>query len=56
MPLTKKDRKMESNFEREYGDRGKSIYYATMNKAISKGRPYNTPESRKLAKKRRRHK
>lgn len=52
MPLSKKDRDMESNFERQYGDEGKSVYYATLNKRINQKRPINTPESRKLAKKR----
>ena len=56
MPLTKKDRDMERNFERQYGDEGKSVYYATLNKRINEGRPINSPESHHVAKKRRHHK
>lgn len=53
MPLSGKDRKMESSFEKQYGDRGESVFYATLNKAINKGRPIKVPESRRLAAKRR---
>ena len=56
MPLTGKDRKMEQSFERGYGSDGKSIYYATLNKRINQGRPINSPESRKLANKRKHRK
>lgn len=56
MPLSKKDRDMESNFEKQYGGRGKSVYYATLNKRINEGRPINTPESRHVAAKRKHHK
>ena len=56
MPLSKKDKDMESNFERQYGDEGKNAYYATLNKRINEGRAINSPESRKLAKKRKHHK
>ena len=53
MPLGKKDKKMKANFEREYGpEGGERAYYATINKHISTGRPINTPESHKMAKKR----
>jgi hypothetical protein len=52
MPLSKKDRKMKANFDRQYGEDGKSIYYATLNKRINEGRPINTPESKHVASKR----
>ena len=55
MPLSKKDRDMEGNFEREYGDKGKSIYYATLNKRINEGRAIKSPESRHVASKRKHH-
>jgi hypothetical protein len=56
MPLSGKDREMESSFERQYGDRGKSVYYATLNKRINEGRPINTPESKHVASKRKKRK
>lgn len=52
MPLTGKDKQVESNFEKEYPGRGKQVFYATMNKAISRGRTPNLPEARRLARKR----
>ena len=55
MPLSEKDRDMERSFERQYPGRGKSVYYATLNKRINEGRAINSPESRKLAKKRKHH-
>lgn len=55
MPLTKKDRRMESSFEKQYPGRGKEVYYRTLNKRISEGRPINSPESRHVAAKRRKH-
>lgn len=54
MPLSEKDREMEGSFERQYGGRGKSVYYATINKRINEGRPINTPESKHVASKRKR--
>lgn len=54
MPLSKKDRDMEQSFERRYGNRGKRVYYATLQKRISEGRPIDSPESRKLSRKRKR--
>jgi len=56
MPLTGKDRRMEQAFTDRYGSEGKSVYYATLNKRINEGRPINTSESRRLAKKRKHHK
>ena len=54
MPLGKKDKKLKRHFTSEYGDKeGKKIMYATINKRISEGRPIDTPESRKMVKKRR---
>lgn len=38
MPLTKKGMKIEAAFEKEYGaKKGKSIFYATVNKGKIKG-------------------
>lgn len=56
MPLTGKDKQVESNFEREYPGRGKEVFYRTMNKAISRGKTPNLPEARRLAKKRKHQK
>lgn len=54
MPLEKKDRKILGSMQRDYGaERGKSIYYATLQKHINEGKPINTPESKRLAAKRR---
>lgn len=38
MPLSKEGRKVEGKFEKEYGKKGKSIFYATKSKskALSK--------------------
>lgn len=55
MPLSKKDHDMERNFEKQYGSRGKSVYYAVLNKRINEGRPINSPESRHVEKKRKHH-
>ena len=55
MPLSEKDRDMERSFERQYPGSGKSVYYATLNTRINEGRAINSPESRKLAKKRKHH-
>lgn len=52
MPLTGKDKHVEGNFERQYGKDGKSVFYATMNRDISRGKTPNLPEARRLAKKR----
>lgn len=39
MPLTKSGKKMEGNFEKEYGEKkGKKYFYATENKMKSKGK------------------
>lgn len=56
MPLTKKDRKLKRSFDDSYGDDGKRVMYATLNKRINEGRPINVPESKRLAAKRRHHK
>ena len=51
MPLTGKDRKVEQNFERQYGpERGKRVFYASINA----GKIRNIPEARRMAKKRKR--
>ena len=53
MPLSSKDKKLKRRFESEYGEKGgERVYYATLNKHISSGRPIDTPESHKMAKKR----
>lgn len=52
MPLSNKDKKMKRNFDRQYGSRGKDVYYATLNKHISEGHPIDSPESKKMAKRR----
>lgn len=54
MPLTGKDREVMDSFKRRYGKRGKSIFYATMNKHISEGKTPNLPEARRMKAKRRR--
>ena len=56
MPLTGKDKEVEDSFENTYGDNGKSVYYATLNKRINQGKPINIPESKRLAAKRKHHK
>jgi hypothetical protein len=37
MPLTKKGKKVKKEFEKEYGKKGESIFYATENKKKMKG-------------------
>lgn len=56
MPLTGKDKEVEDSFDRTYGNEGKSVMYATLNKRINEGRPINIPESKRLAAKRKHHK
>lgn len=52
MPLTGKDRKVLSNFEKEYGrERGKRVFYASINKGRVKG----IPEAKRMARKRKHH-
>jgi hypothetical protein len=52
MPLTGKDRKVEGNFEREYGpEQGKRAFYASINAGKVKG----IPEATRMAKKRKHH-
>lgn len=54
MPLSKKDRKISSRMASQYGkDKGKRVFYATLNKRISEGRPIDVPESKRLMAKRR---
>jgi len=50
MPLSKKDQQIERKFEKRYGSRGKEVYYRTINS----GKLSNTPEARKMMKKRKR--
>lgn len=53
MPLDKKSREMESNFERQYGPKeGERAFYATLNKGINRGKPYKVGESKRLMAKR----
>lgn len=53
MPLSGKSKKMERSFEDEYGaDKGKRVFYATLNKGINRGKPYKVAESKRLAGKR----
>lgn len=50
---------MKRNFAKQYGGKeGEKIFYATLNRRISEGRPIDSPESHKMAKKRKhgRHK
>lgn len=56
MPLGKRDKEVESQFEKTYPGRGKSVFYATMNRDISRGKTWNLPEARKQAAKRKHHK
>lgn len=56
MPLTGKDKEVESSMKRQYGDEGDRVFYATLNKRINEGRPINIPESKRLAAKRKHHK
>ena len=48
-PLSEKDEEIEKGFEERYGKRGKSVYYATINKGK---RLQNTPEARRMKKRR----
>lgn len=53
MPLSGKSKKMERSFEDEYGaEKGKRVFYATLNKGINRGKPYKVAESKRLAGKR----
>lgn len=53
MPLSKKDKQVLRQFELEYGKgKGKKVFYATLNKSISEGKPIQLPETKRLAKKR----
>jgi hypothetical protein len=46
MPLNKKGKKIEAAFEKEYGlKKGKSIFYATVNKGKIKGVEKKTGKS-----------
>lgn len=55
MPLRGRSKEVERNFEDEYGPEGKRVFYATMNKQISKGKTPKLEEARKLAQKRKHH-
>jgi hypothetical protein len=53
MPLTGKDKKVEGNFEREYGaKKGKRAFYASINAHKVK----NIPEAERMARKHKRSK
>jgi hypothetical protein len=52
VPLTKRGRAVQRSFSRRYGKRGKSVFYATMNKRG--GMPAKLHRKRRTGRRRRR--